>query len=784
MLKGFDMRWSALLILCSLSLHGAQTVGPGTPPRNIQATGRAIAPTQRFDLGNAPRVDLGRIDPSLRTQRSPRSGVLRVATHRTVDAAQLSQGTWQTATDGSPVWRLAITSQNALGVRLHFTNFSVGPGKVWVHDTNTPANQVFGPYSGTGRNGNGDFWSEAVFSPTVEVEYVPAAGASASGQPPFTISELVHLWQFGPYQAPLPGSSDSAADTFSPFRAVPALSAQQATSPDYSCYLDAACYQSTSQDPPNTNTAVVDGSHSTALILFSDYQCSATILNAPNGQPILLTAGHCINTQKDAQSMQAFFDVRAPQCGQDAGIAPSAQVLTSLPQALGMNLLAYSNKAFLDGTDPNQVQNDLDYSLIQLNSFPNGSDLILAGYTGTDVAIGADATSLGHPNGLYMQVAFGTRVVPDTGDSFVNGYEIDQSSHGRVDAGSSGSGLFDDNGHLVGLLSTAESCANPKPDGSCPADFTTCSLPAPFDAWYTKFSAIYPFITQYLEQPLTNANLPVNPSVFSATPNPVAVTDGSGLGVVTLTINDPSASEVQIRVGAPNGAELYDGSGVGTSKTGKWVTDGTVFFLQDVSNGKSLTAANTIDTVTVKFSALSFVAYPSLLPANTYGRVALAWDTPNDNAVEIHLLSPTGPLFAAGGSSGTAKTGIWAVAGLQFYLIDAVSRATISSVTLGTAPASVESGQSFISATPNPIVVPAGGSVYGKTVLVWNTAVANQTLEVHVGSPTGPLFARSGSTGTATTGTWVTDGLVFYLQNVTGGQNVTVATTTVNVTQQ
>jgi len=55
---------------------------------------------------------------------------------------------------------------------------------------------------------------------------------------------------------------------------------------------------------------------------------------------------------------------------------------------------------------------------------------------------------------------------------------------------------------------------------------------------------------------------------------------------------------------------------------------------------------------------------------------------------------------------------------------------------------------------------------------------------VHVGSPTGPLFSRSGSTGTGTTGLWVTNGLAFYLQNVTGGQNATVATTTVQVTQQ
>lgn len=777
----------ALLLFWAVVLCG-QTVQPSRP-RSVQsgntaAPDRPIAPTQRFQLGRAPRVNLGKIDPALRTQSSPRRGVVRVATHRSLSEENVAQGTWQTATDGTPVWRLAITSQNALGLRVHFTNFSVGNGKVWIHDTESPARQVFGPYSGTGRNGDGDFWSETVFSPTVEIEYEPAAGASSSGLPPFTISELVHIWQLGPYQAPPPESSNLPADDLSAFRAVPAVSPQQAASPDYSCFLDAACYQSASQDPPNTNTAVIDGSHSTALILFSDYQCSATILNAPNGQPLLLTAGHCINTQKDAQSMQAFFDLRSAQCGQSAGAMPTEQILAALPQALGVNLLAYSNKAFLDGTSQSQVQNDLDYSLIQLNGFPNAADLILAGYTANDIPIGADATSLGHPDGQYMQVAFGTRVTPDPGDYFANAFEIDQSSHGRVDSGSSGSGLFDDAGHLVGLLSTAESCPNPNPDGSCPTNFTSCDVAAPFYAWYTKFSAIYPFITQYLEQPLAGANLPVNPAVFFATPNPVSVTDGSGLGAVTLTMNDPAVSEVQIRVGAPNGPELYDGSGVGTASTGKWVTDGTIFFLQDVSKGKALTSANTIDTVTVKFSALSFTANPSSLPANTYAPTTLAWDTPNEAAVEIHVGSPSGPLFAAGSSSGTAKTGVWAAAGMQFYLIDAASKATISSLIIGTAPASVESGQASITATPNPIVVPNGDGVYGRTTLVWNTALPNQTLEVHVGSPTGPLFSRSGSTGTGITGLWVTNGLTFYLQNVTGGQNTTVATTTVEVTQQ
>jgi hypothetical protein len=33
--------------------------------------------------------------------------------------------------------------------------------------------------------------------------------------------------------------------------------------------------------------------------------------------------------------------------------------------------------------------------------------------------------------------------------------------------------------------------------------------------------------------------------------------------------------------------------------TGAWVTNGTMLFLQDVTNGKALTAANTLATVVI-----------------------------------------------------------------------------------------------------------------------------------------------------------------------------------------
>src|SRR5438067_510601 len=62
------------------------------------------------------------------------------------------------------------------------------------------------------------------------------------------------------------------------------------------------------------------------------------------------------------------------------------------------------------------------------------------------------------------------------------------------------------------------------------------------------------------------------------------------------------------------------------------------------------------------------------------------------------------------------------------------------------------------------------------------TATGTSVVEVHVNSPTGALFSRSGASGTATTGQWVSDGVVFYLQDVSGGLPLTSANTLATVT--
>jgi hypothetical protein len=82
---------------------------------------------------------------------------------------------------------------------------------------------------------------------------------------------------------------------------------------------------------------------------------------------------------------------------------------------------------------------------------------------------------------------------------------------------------------------------------------------------------------------------------ITANPDRVKVCDGTGVGVTTLTWSASGATTVEVRIGSPDGGLFsHTGSGGGTQETGKWINDGLLVHLQDVSDGKPLTPGNTI----------------------------------------------------------------------------------------------------------------------------------------------------------------------------------------------
>jgi RHS repeat-associated protein len=111
---------------------------------------------------------------------------------------------------------------------------------------------------------------------------------------------------------------------------------------------------------------------------------------------------------------------------------------------------------------------------------------------------------------------------------------------------------------------------------------------------------------------------------ITANPNPIQVCDPSGYGIANITWDSANAQNVEVRVNAPDGT-LFASSGPGqtSSQTGKWVANGTTFYLQDVSYGRPLTSEHTLATTTVGVNTNGCPApdfsSPRLLPENETG---------------------------------------------------------------------------------------------------------------------------------------------------------------------
>jgi len=279
------------------------------------------------------------------------------------------------------------------------------------------------------------------------------------------------------------------------------------------------------------------------------------------------------------------------------------------------------------------------------------------------------------------------------------------------------------------------------------------------------------------------------PAKISLAPNPIPVLSGE-LGVTTVTWNAPGATKTEILLGPPpGGTVLTQGGSSGSVSTGPVVTNGMTFYLQNTSGGIPLTVANTLATVTAQLQAEpEFVASPNPITDITVvngtveaGVTTLTWNAPlGVTNTEILIGAPNGQPFAGGGRSGTAQTGLWTQEGMTFYLQDVSGGKPLTAAnTLAIVTVHLQHQVQF-TASPNPITnantTIVDGLPRGVTTLSWDVSGVD-TVQILIGAPDGQLFAEAGPSGTATTGLWVTDGMTFYLQDVTGGKPLTSANT-------
>lgn len=398
---------------------------------------RQAAPAERMTLRAAPERWLKPVTTEERAAKLVRPGLTQVSLHRGLTTAD-TDGAWQTGRDGVHVWRLVLRSPGAAAIRLHLEGFNAANGRLWLSEIEPAEPQSFGPYTGRGIHDDGEFWTNTALGEAVLLEY-----ESTSRSLPFRISEISHFTAL-----PLPDG-----------KAVSNKSASLACNIDVNCRPEYA----------ELARAVARYSFETGE---GGALCSGTVLNT-RGQsfvPYFLTAAHCVSSDAEARTVEAFFLYQSQRCD---GPPPTA---ASVGRALGARYLAGSS---LEGGD---------MTLLRLNSVPDNT--IFAGWTADTLPNGANVTGIHHPAGDLKKISFGARGddIPVRGRPAQNFYTI-LWREGVTQGGSSGSGIFNEQNQLVGMLS-----GGPRP----PAGQTECDLRPAFD-WYGRFDIAFPQIRSFLE---------------------------------------------------------------------------------------------------------------------------------------------------------------------------------------------------------------------------------------------------------------------------------------------
>jgi lysyl endopeptidase len=251
-----------------------------------------------------------------------------------------------------------------------------------------------------------------------------------------------------------------------------------------SCEVDFICRAA-------SDAALASIGRAVAKMTFSDggssYLCTGTLLN-PTGAAIayFYSANHCISTQAVASTLTTHWFYDRTGCG-------SGSTSSSYVQVTGGATLLYANATS-------------DALLLRLNSNPP-SGAVLAGWDSNTIGNGVAVTAVHHPVGDWKKVSLGTvggfGNPNGPGTNFIKS-NWNSTATGVTEGGSSGSGLFTNNGSAYifrgGLYGGPSSC--------------TASA-ANLHDFYSRFDQVYPSIAQYLNPATVTCTYTLSPTTTS-----------------------------------------------------------------------------------------------------------------------------------------------------------------------------------------------------------------------------------------------------------------------------
>lgn len=331
------------------------------------------------------------------------------------------RGAWQDLGNGMQRWTLDVEAGNARSLSFGFSRFRL-PSGATLRLIGLNSGEVQGPIDDGSNPVSGEFWSPLVRDSRVRLQLdLP------SDRIPFLDLEVTTVLQ-------------AYRDILQP-----------STAKSGSCNVDVVCPEGDAwQDQIDSVAGISYASDGNRNGLF----CSGQFMNSTGavGDPLFLTAHHCEVTSSNASSVVAYLKFENSTCRTRGTVANGSNgdgPLTTFVS--GATLLAQSppSSAEISGSD---------FTLLRFNSAPPAiANVFYSGWDRTDVAP-SRGVGIHHPSGDEKRISF------DNDSPAISGYNAgpgNGNTHLRVAAwdlgttegGSSGSGLWNADGRLVGILS-------------------------------------------------------------------------------------------------------------------------------------------------------------------------------------------------------------------------------------------------------------------------------------------------------------------------------------------
>ncbi len=386
---------------------------------------------------------------------SDAKGPWRFGVNHEADLSTENSGTWTTLADGTQVWRLTLHCPDATSINFVFGAYHVPEGaRVFVWNE---AGEILGAFTQASSGGSPSMGVSPLAGDRITIQYECPPGTSRTGA--LRITQVTHGYR--------------------------GIGAERGLGDSDACNNNVICPEGDPWRDPIASVAMI--------VVNGNGLCTGQLVNtcANNGTPYFLTANHCLTGSPTNWTFRFGWD--SPLCD---------------PTGAGITTNTVSGATLLESDAGSDV------ALLLLNTPPPASYNVW--YTGWD-ATGtrpSATTAIHHPSGDVKKISFDQNA-PLTGE--FNGAEcwhILGWDDGTTEGGSSGGGLWNDEGRLIGQLFGGQaSCTNNVND------------------WFGRFDLSYPLLTTWLG----NCGTPV---IDGFDPNAPAVTlDASLLAITGVETN-------------------------------------------------------------------------------------------------------------------------------------------------------------------------------------------------------------------------------------------------------